>query len=55
MTKDEAIKFLEDMANHFINKASNTYEDKEYWASVYNADNCRKIIKILKSNSGNFS
>ena len=55
MTTDEAIKFLEATARYFTNIASNTQEDREYWAAVYNADNCHKIVKILEDKNDRVS
>lgn len=43
---ERAVKFLDDAARYFENRPTNG-EDRAYWANVYNAENCRDIIKIL--------
>ncbi len=48
MTTDEAIKFLKETSRYFTNIASNSQEDREYWAAVYNSDNCIKIANLIK-------
>ena len=42
-----AILFLEEAAKYFENRPTNG-EDSAYWANVYNAENCRAVVKILK-------
>jgi hypothetical protein len=48
VTTDEAIKFLKETSRYFTNIASNSQEDREYWAAVYNSDNCIKIANLIK-------
>jgi len=43
---DRAVKFLEEAANYFEHRPTGG-EDRAYWANVYNAENCRDIVKIL--------
>lgn len=47
MTPSEAIKFLDDAAEYF-EKRDTHGEDRAYWANVYNAENCRKVIELIK-------
>jgi len=47
MSVESAIAFLEEAARYFSNRPTGG-EDRAYWANVYNAENCKKIIDILK-------
>lgn len=47
MTKEAAVKFLEESASYFENRDTGG-EDKAHWSNVYNAENCRKIAEMLK-------
>jgi|LakMenEpi03Aug12_release.lakeMendotaPanAssembly.Ray.scaffolds.fasta_scaffold992499_3 hypothetical protein len=47
MTPSEAIKFLEEAAKYF-EKRDTHCEDKSHWANVYNAENCRKVVTLIK-------
>jgi hypothetical protein len=46
MNKLDAIFFLDECAKYFENRPTGG-EDRAYWANVYNAENCRKVIKLL--------
>ena len=41
------VAFMTEMAASLDRKAVTTNEDREHWARVYNAENCRKIIAAL--------
>ena len=42
----DSIKFLTLAASYFETRPTNG-EDKAYWANVYNAEHCRKVIEEL--------
>lgn len=43
----DSIKFLEEAAKYFEKRPTGG-EDKAYWANVYNAEHCRKIIEEIE-------
>ena len=45
-TKEEAVSFLEHCAKYFETRPTKG-EDSGYWANVYNAENCRQIVRLL--------
>lgn len=47
MTPEQAIKFMEEMAQDFECKAANTQEDMHFWAYQANAESCRKIARLI--------
>lgn len=48
INKEGAISFLKEAARYFENRSTGG-EDSAYWANVYNAENCRKIIELLET------
>lgn len=48
ITLNEATGFLREAAAYF-RKRDTKGEDRAYWANVYNAENCEKIIDLLFS------
>lgn len=44
-----AILFLTEAARYFENRDTGG-EDRAYWANMYNAENCRNVIKLLEYN-----
>ena len=46
ITKLDAIFFLDECAKYFEHRPTHG-EDRVYWANIYNAENCRKIMKLL--------
>jgi hypothetical protein len=46
MTREEMVNWLRECANYFDNRPSGG-EDAAHWASVYNAENARKIADFL--------
>jgi hypothetical protein len=46
MKKDAAISFLEEAASYFESRSTGG-EDMAHWSNVANAENCRKIVRLL--------
>lgn len=42
----EPIRFLNEASEYFEHRPTNG-EDRAYWANVYNAENCRKVIEEI--------
>lgn len=48
-----AIKWLKDCSKMFSKKSSEETEDMAVFAGIYNAENCNKIIELIKKLSSN--
>ena len=47
MTADKAIEFLNEAAR-FFRKRDTGGEDSAFWANVYNAENCERIVALIE-------
>lgn len=43
-----AIEYLKDAANYFLHRDTKG-EDAAFWANVQNAENCRRIARLIES------
>ena len=43
-----AIQYLKDAANYFVHRDTKG-EDSAFWANVQNAENCRRIARLIES------
>lgn len=48
MDKHEAVAFLTEAAKYFERRPTRG-EDSAVWSNVYNADNCRKIARLIQT------
>ena len=48
MTRENAIEFLLQMGEYFRKQATNSQEDKEYWASLVNEERCYEIADLIR-------
>jgi hypothetical protein len=48
MSPQAAISYLKDAANYFKNRDTKG-EDSAFWANIQNAENCRRIARLIKA------
>jgi hypothetical protein len=48
MSTQAAITYLKDAANYFVNRDTRG-EDANFWANVQNAENCRRIARLIEA------
>ncbi len=48
ISTEAAIAFLAEAADYFSHRPTKG-EDRAHWANVYNAENCQRIVALLKS------
>ena len=43
-----AVQYLKDAASYFANRDTNG-EDSAFWANIQNAENCRRIARLIEA------